>query len=252
MVDIVLINPRFEMSYWGMEHALHLCAKLGKRANMPVSALPLLAALTPAEHKITLIDENVEDIDFALCAKADIVGVTGMTVQRFRMTEILKELKERGCFTVVGGPWVSVQEDYFGVLADVIFVGEAEETWPQFLADWAERKHARRYEQAERTDMSKVPPPRYDLLKMNHYVVAPVQFSRGCPFTCEFCDIIVTFGRRPRLKTIPQIIAELEALRRLGGVGAVFIVDDNLIGNKKAIKHVLRESSPGGRRMIIQ
>ncbi|MGH6869018.1 MAG: B12-binding domain-containing radical SAM protein, partial [Methylocella sp.] len=86
MADIVLINPRFEMSYWGMEHALHLCAKLGKRANMPVSALPLLAALTPAEHKITLIDENVEDIDFALCAKADIVGVTGMTVQRFRMT----------------------------------------------------------------------------------------------------------------------------------------------------------------------
>ena len=141
MVDIVLINPRFEMSYWGMEHALHLCAKLGKRANMPVSALPLLAALTPAEHKITLIDENVEDIDFALCAKADIVGVTGMTVQRFRTTEILKELKGRGCFTVVGGPWVSVQEDYFGALADVIFVGEAEETWPQFLADWAERKH---------------------------------------------------------------------------------------------------------------
>ena len=227
MVDIVLINPRFETSYWGMEHALHLCAKSGKRANMPVSALPLLAALTPAEHKITLIDENVEDIDFVLCAKADIVGVTGMTVQRFRMTEILKELKGRGCFTVVGGPWVSVQEDYFGALANVIFVGEAEETWPQFLADWAERKHASRYEQAERTDMSKVPPPRYDLLKMNRYVVAPVQFSRGCPFTCEFCDIIVTFGRRPRLKTIPQIIAELEVLRRLGGVGAVFIVDDN-------------------------
>ena len=93
MVDIVLINPRFETSYWGMEHALHLFAKFGKRANMPVSALPLLAALTPAEHKITLIDENVEDIDFALCAKADIVGVTGMTVQRFRMTDILKELK---------------------------------------------------------------------------------------------------------------------------------------------------------------
>ena len=154
MVDIVLINPRFETSYWGMEHALHLFAKFGKRANMPVSALPLLAALTPAEHKITLIDENVEDIDFALCAKADIVGITGMTVQRFRMTEILKELKGRGCFTVVGGPWVSVQEDYFGALANVIFVGEAEETWPQFLADWAERKHARRYEQAERTDMS--------------------------------------------------------------------------------------------------
>ncbi|MGH6838310.1 MAG: B12-binding domain-containing radical SAM protein [Methylocella sp.] len=241
MVDIVLINPRFEASYWGMEHAIHLCAMSGKRANMPVSALPLLAALTPAEHKITLIDENVEEIDFALCAKADIVGLTGMTVQRFRMTEILKELKGRGCFTVVGGPWVSVQEDYFGALANVIFVGEAEDTWPQFLADWAERKHVSRYEQVERTDMSKVPAPRYDLLKMDRYAVAPVQFSRGCPFTCEFCDIIVTFGRRPRLKTIPQIIAELDVLLRLGGVGAVFIVDDNLIGNKKAVKLILRE-----------
>src|SRR6202047_5560858 len=133
MVDIVLINPRFEMSYWGMEHALHLCAKLGKRANMTVSALPLLAALTPAEHKITLIDENVEDIGFALCAKADIVGITGMTVQRFRMPEILKELKGRGCFAGVGGPWVSVQEDYFGSLANVIFVGEAEEAATELL-----------------------------------------------------------------------------------------------------------------------
>jgi radical SAM superfamily enzyme YgiQ (UPF0313 family) len=238
MAAIVLITPRFEASYWGLEHALQL---FGKRANMPVSALPLLAALTPREHKITLIDENVEDIDFDLCAKADIIGVTGMIVQRFRMTEILKELKRRGCFTVVGGPWVTVQEDYFNSLADAIFVGEAEETWPQFLADWAEGRHAKRYEQAERTDMSKVPAPRYDLMKLNRYAVATVQFSRGCPFTCEFCDIIVTFGRRPRLKTIPQIVAELEALRRTGSVNAAFIVDDNLIGNKKAIKQVLRE-----------
>ena len=241
MADIVLITPRFEASYWGLEHALQLFGKFGKRANMPVSALPLIAALTPAEHKITLIDENVEDIDFDLCAKADIIGVTGMIVQRFRMTEILKELKRRGCFTVVGGPWVTVQEDYFNSLADSIFVGEAEETWPQFLADWAEGRHAKRYEQAERTDMSKVPAPRYDLMKLNRYAVATVQFSRGCPFTCEFCDIIVTFGRRPRLKTIPQIVAELEALRRTGSVNAAFIVDDNLIGNKKAIKQVLRE-----------
>ncbi len=106
MADIVLINPRFETSFWGMEHALHLCAKLGKRANMPVSALPLLAALTPAEHKITLIDENVEEIDFDLCAKADIVGVTGMTVQRFRTTEILTELrKKRGMKPAYSRAW---------------------------------------------------------------------------------------------------------------------------------------------------
>ena len=101
MADIVLINPKFEVSYWGMEYALPY---VGKRANLPVAALPLLAALTPAEHTITLIDENVEPIDFDRCARADIVGVTGMSVQRFQMTEILSELKERGCFTVVGRP----------------------------------------------------------------------------------------------------------------------------------------------------
>ena len=96
MADIVLINPRFEVSYWGMEHALPF---MGKRANLPVACLPLLAALTPGEHTVTLIDENVEPIDFERCARADIVGVTGMSVQRFRMKEILAELKERGCFT---------------------------------------------------------------------------------------------------------------------------------------------------------
>src|ERR1700704_6057501 len=111
MADVVIINPRFEVSFWGMEHALPL---IGKRANLPVACLPLLAALTPAEHTITLIDENVEAIDWERCARADIVGVTGMSVQRFRMREILTELKERGCFTVVGGSWISVSQGHAG------------------------------------------------------------------------------------------------------------------------------------------
>src|SRR5262249_51252724 len=128
--EIVLINPRFEVSYWGLEHALPL---VGKRANLPVACLPLLAALTPADYRVTLIDENVEAIDFDRVARADIAGVTGMSVQRSRMQSILEELKARGKFTVVGGPWVTVQEDYFGDLADAIFVGEAEESWPRFL-----------------------------------------------------------------------------------------------------------------------
>ena len=237
MADIVLINPRFEVSYWGMEHSLPF---MGKRANLPVANLPLLAALTPEGHSVTLIDENVEPINFERCARADIVGVTGMSVQRFRMREILEELKKRGCFTVVGGPWITVQEDYFGDLVDVIFVGEAEQTWPRFLGEWASGLHQLRYEQAEKTDMSKVPVPRFDLLKMRHYAYGSLQFSRGCPFQCEFCDIIVTFGRRPRIKTSPQVIAELEAIRAQN-MRVVFIVDDNLIGNKKAIKEVLRE-----------
>ncbi|RUL87645.1 DUF4070 domain-containing protein [Tautonia sociabilis] len=236
MADIVLINPKFEISYWGLEHALPL---MGKKANLPVAALPLLAALTPEEHSITLIDENVEPIDFDRCARADLVGLTGMSVQRFRMTQILEELKRRGCFTAVGGPYVTVQEDYFEGLADVIFVGEAERTWPQFLQEWPQGRHQYRYEQAEKTDMSTVPTPRFDLMKSSRYAFGSVQFSRGCPFQCEFCDIIVTFGRRPRIKTAGQVIAELEAIRR-EGLRIVFVVDDNLIGNKRAIKPILR------------
>ena len=237
MPHVVLINPRFEVSYWGLEHALPL---FGKRANLPVAALPLLAALTPPSHTVTLLDENVEPIDFDRVARADIVGLTGMSVQRFRMREILQEVKRRGAYTAVGGPWVTVQEDYFGPLADSIFVGEAEETWPQFLADHQRGTPARRYEQAEKTDMTTLPVPRFDLLKMKHYLFGSVQFSRGCPFQCEFCDIIVTFGRRPRLKTSTQVLAELEALRAQN-VDVVFVVDDNLIGNKRAVKGLLRD-----------
>jgi radical SAM superfamily enzyme YgiQ (UPF0313 family) len=236
MADIVLINPRFEVSYWGLEYAMPL---IGKRATMPVASLPLLAALAPG-HTVTLIDENVEAIDWRRVAEADIVGVTGMSVQRQRMKEILTELKERSLFTVVGGPWVTVQEDYFGDLADVIFIGEAEETWPQFLSDWQAGTHQVRYEQANKSDVTRIPTPRFDLLKMQHYLSGSLQFSRGCPFQCEFCDIIVTFGRKPRIKTSKQVIAELEALRAQN-MREVFIVDDNLIGNKKAIKEVLKD-----------
>lgn len=237
MADIVLINPQFQVSYWGLEHALPL---LGKKCNLPTACLPLLAALTPAGHTVTCVDENVEPIDYDRLARADIVGLTGMTVQRGRMREILRELKARDVFTVIGGPWVTVQEDYFGDLPDVIFVGEAETTWPRFLDDWAEGRHQRRYEQSEPTDMTTVPVPRYDLLKTKDYLFGSVQFSRGCPFQCEFCDIIVTFGRRPRLKTSAQVIAELEAMRKQQ-MKMAFIVDDNLIGNKIAVKELLRE-----------
>ncbi len=233
--DIVLINPRFEPSYWGLEHALPL---FGKRSAMAVASLPLLAALTPPEHRVTILDENVQPLDFDRIARADIVGLTGMSVQRARMREILTELRRRDAFVVVGGPWVSVHERYFGDLAPITFVGEAEDTWPAFLDDWRRGSTRCRYEQTARTDMTRVPVPRYDLLDMQQYLFGSVQFSRGCPFQCEFCDIIVTFGRRPRLKTAAQIAGELDALHARG-MEIVFIVDDNLIGNKKAIAPLL-------------
>jgi radical SAM superfamily enzyme YgiQ (UPF0313 family) len=250
MAHIVLINPRFNPSYWGMNYALPL---LGGEALLPVINLPLLAALTPPGHEITIIDENVQLIDFDLCASADIVGITGMNVQRVRMHAILDELKARGVFTVIGGPWVTVYPSDFGDQPDAIFIGEAEETWPRFLIEWAEGRHARRYEQTEKTDMATVPAPRLDLMPMGKYVYGSVQLSRGCPFTCEFCDIIVVFGRRPRIKTTAQVIAELEACLATGKDN-LFIVDDNLIGNKKAVKALLREIIvwQGGPRLPAQ
>jgi radical SAM superfamily enzyme YgiQ (UPF0313 family) len=141
---------------------------------------------------------------------------------------------------VVGGAMATVEPEELEGLADVIFMGEADVTWPQFLREWEEGRHGTRYVQAVKTDLTTLPLPRVDLLKSGRYMFGSMQISRGCPFTCEFCDIIVTFGRQPRLKTSGQVLAELDAYYR-GGLKIVFVVDDNLIGNKKAIKPILRD-----------
>ncbi len=171
--------------------------------------------------------------------------MTGMSVQRFRMKEILAELKRRGCFTVVGGPWVTVQEDYFDGLADVIFIGEAEETWPRFLGEWKQGSHQYRYEQAEKTDMTKVPTPRFDLLKMRHYAVRQPPVLARLPVPVR----VLRHHRHLRPPAAAQDAARRSSpsSRRCAprGCAIVFIVDDNLIGNKKAIKRSSARSSPG-------
>lgn len=237
MADIVIVNPRFDISFWGMEHCMPL---FGKRANLPVACLALLAALVPDHHDVTLVDENVEDIDFDRLARADLVCLTGMSIQGSRLLEILETVRARGVMTVVGGPMATVEPEVLEGLTDVIFVGEADETWPQFLEEWEKGEHKSRYEQPEKTNLETLPLPRTDLLKAERYMFGSMQISRGCPFTCEFCDIIVTFGRRPRLKKSEQVIAELESFLNVG-LKIVFVVDDNLIGNKKAIKPILRD-----------
>ncbi len=237
MADVVIINPRFDISFWGLEHCIGL---FGKRANLPVACLALLAALVPDHHDVTLIDENVEDIDFDRLARADLVCLTGMSIQGRRLIEILERVRACGVMTVVGGSMATVEPETLEGLADVIFVGEADETWPQFLREWERGCHKRHYEQEAKTDLTRLPLPRVDLLKTDRYMFGSLQISRGCPFTCEFCDIIVTFGRRPRLKSSEQVLAELESFRR-AGLAIVFAVDDNLIGNKKAIKPILRD-----------
>ena len=241
-LSICLINPRFEPSYWGFDFALPLYPG-DKRSTMISGSLSALAGLC-GEHDVTLVDENVEEIDWPSLSGYDIVGVTGMIVQKERMRQILVRLREANIFTVVGGPLMSVQEEFFKGLCDVSFVGEAETTWPRFLDEFShDLKTDTRYEQTTPTDMTQVPRPRFDKLKVSRYASAALQYSRGCPFQCEFCDIIVIYGRKPRVKEPEQLIGELDDLRQ-AGFHSAFIVDDNFIGNKKKAKALLEQIVP--------
>lgn len=240
MLQICLINPKFEPSFYGYEFAFELIPDSPKAKSIS-GALPLLATLAGDEHQVTIIDENTAGlVDANQLKQYDVIGVTGMIVQRQRMKELLLSLQTLSAIVVVGGPYVSVDEAYFNQLADVLFIGEADATWPEFIATVAGGlEFKNRYEQETRTDMTTLPLPNYDLLDNKQYMMASIQFSRGCPFKCEFCDIIVLFGRQPRMKDPSQIIEELDYLKEVG-YQHCFIVDDNFIGNKKAAKNLLR------------
>jgi radical SAM superfamily enzyme YgiQ (UPF0313 family) len=241
-LKICMINPKFEPSYWGFDYALPLYPG-NKKSSMITGALPYLAGLVP-DHDVCLLDENVEEIRWGELESFDIVGVTGMIVQKDRMREILEKLRPMNVLTVVGGAYASVNEGFFDNMCDVLFSGEADETWPEFVRCVADgRNYDSLYKQQNPTDMTKVPKSRFDLLKVDRYASGALQFSRGCPFQCEFCDIIVTFGRRPRTKHPEQVLEELDEMRQVGFFSC-FIVDDNFIGNKKAAKALLRTIIP--------
>ncbi len=241
-LSICLINPRFEPSYWGFEYALPLYPG-DKRSTMISGSISSVAGLC-GDHEVYLLDENVEEIDWDALDKYDIVGVTGMTVQKERIHQILTRLRDMKPFIVAGGPLVSVNEGFFDGLCDARFVGEAETTWPKFLDDFSRGEATdERYQQPQPTDMTTVPRPRYDHLKVSRYATGSLQYSRGCPFQCEFCDIIVIFGRKPRVKDPDQFITELDDMRKVG-FHSVFIVDDNFIGNKKKAKELLHKLVP--------
>ncbi len=232
-MKICLIAPKNPESFWTFDRIL---PSLNKRCLFPNLSLPTVAGITPREHEVVLCDENVEPIDFD--TDADIVGLTGYVVHEKRLLELAQEFRRRGKFVVAGGPLASLCPEKLRDKVDVVFVDEAEYTWPQFLADYAAGQWKREYNQREKPSMHDSPLPRFDLLKIDRYRTMTIQFARGCPFNCEFCDIIVMYGRKPRTKTVAQVMAEVQEIHRLG-VRNIFVVDDNFIGNKPEAKQLL-------------
>ncbi len=233
-MKIYLVAPKNPESFWTFDRIM---PSLGKRCAFPNLSLPTVAGITPPGHEVVLCDENVEPIDFDV--DADVVGITGYVVHKQRIFEIIDEFKRRGKFVVVGGPFPSLCPEELRGRADVIFIDEAEYTWPQFLRDYEAGSWQPEYRQDEKPSMHDSPLPRFDLLKLDRYRSVTIQFARGCPFNCEFCDIIVMYGRKPRTKTVAQVMAEIEAIRALA-VTNIFVVDDNFIGNKREAKALLK------------
>jgi radical SAM superfamily enzyme YgiQ (UPF0313 family) len=240
-MKIHFVTPRNPPSFWTYDGIL---PTLGKDCIFPNLSMPTLAGLTDRSHEVSLCDENVEAIDFDV--DADIVGVTGYIVHRPRMLEIIAEFRRRGRFVVVGGPLASLCPEDLRGHCDVLFIDEAEETWPAFLRDFEAGTWKTEYRPDEKPDMSKAAMPRFDLVHVDRYHAMTIQFARGCPFNCEFCDIIVIYGRRPRAKKVGQVMAEIAECHRLGAT-QVFIVDDNFIGNGELAKDLLREMAAWGR-----
>lgn len=231
---ILLVYPEFPETYWSFKHAL---AFEGKRSAFPPLGLMTIAAMLPASWEKRLVDMNVEELTAADLAWADIVFASAMLVQRESLGHVIDLAHSIGKPVAVGGPYVSTTHDQLE--ADHIFIGEAEETLPEFIRDLDRGSAKRIYRAASKPDLSATPMPDFSLAKLDRYSAMSVQYSRGCPFQCEFCDIIEIYGRVPRTKSPAQMIAELDALRDTGWTGLVFIVDDNFIGNKRNAKEFL-------------
>ena len=236
---VLLIYPRFvPNSFWNYTEA---CNLVGARYPAAPLGLITVAALLPQSWEFRLVNRNTEELDAADIDWADMIMTGGMLNQQPDCLELIRLCHAQGKPVVVGGPDVTSSPHLYRS-ADFQVLGEAEDVIHDFVAAWEAGQRAGVF-QAEKfkIDVTKSPPPRFDLLKFDQYLYVGVQYSRGCPFTCEFCDIIELYGRVPRAKTTPQILAELEQLYQLGYRGHVDFVDDNLIGNKKALKLFLPE-----------
>ena len=234
-MKVLLVNPKFPDTYWSFRHALPF---EGKRSVFPPLGLLTVSGLLPRSYERRLVDLEIEPLKTSQIDWADMIFITGMLAQKQSLHEIVERCRKRGKRIVLGGPYVTSTIEELPY-ADHIFQGEAETTLPQFFEDLERGTAKRTYKAPERPPMSLAPLADFGLVNMKKYSCMSVQYSRGCPFSCEFCDIIEIYGRIPRTKSNQQIIAELNELKRLGWRGPLFIVDDNFIGNKKNVRLLL-------------
>jgi len=234
-MKILLVYPRSPDTFWSFKHVLPFVAK---RAAFPPLGLLTVAAMLPTEWEFKLVDTNVAPLADQDIAWADWVMLSGMIVHKDSAHEIAQRCAALGCPLIAGGPLFTTGHRDFPEIAHFV-LGEAEDLIGELVADMIAGTVEPMYRAAAFPDVGKTPVPRWDLVDLRHYVTMPVQFSRGCPFDCEFCDIVVMNGRVPRTKAPRQVVAELEALYRAGWRDMVFIVDDNFIGNKKRVRELL-------------
>jgi radical SAM superfamily enzyme YgiQ (UPF0313 family) len=237
-IKVLMVWPSFPPSFWGFEGVLEM---IPERAMTPPLGLITVAALCPATWQIRLIDHAFEELREADLRWADLVMVSAMHAQRADALTVLARARALGRRTFVGGPWASTDPEAVLRVADHVMVGEAEEAFPGIALALENGTAQALYRIVDKPDMTRSPVPRFDLLHRDKYTSMPIQFSRGCPFQCEFCDIITIYGRRPRAKTPKQVIRELDTLLKLGWRNEVFIVDDNFIGNSAQALQLSRE-----------
>lgn len=236
-MNILLVYPKNPDTFWSFKHVLQF---VSKKAAFPPLGLLTVAAMLPRDWNLKLVDVNVQKLRDEDLLWADYVLISAMIVQQESVREIVSRCSTLGKTIIAGGPLFTTGHESFPEIQHFV-LGEAEYTIPQLVEDMTAGQVRKFYQSENRPDVSKVPVPRWDLIDFGNYVTLAVQFSRGCPFNCEFCDIIIMNGRVPRTKTPEQLVNELEAIRARGWKNMVFIVDDNFIGNKRRTKELLRE-----------